>query len=360
MTISSDARAAEGAGPLMLDVAGIALSPEETEVLRHPLVGGVILFSRNFESPEQLEALTQAIHAARRPPLAITVDHEGGRVQRFRSGFTRLPPMRALGRLWDEDHATALDVARATGFVLAAELRAQGVDLSFTPVLDLDFGGSTVIGDRAFHRDGEVTAALAQALLVGLNEGGMGAVGKHFPGHGQVSADSHVAVPVDERDFEAIWNDDLLPYRHRLGRQLSGIMPAHVIYPKMDPKPAGFSKFWLQDVLRQRLGFRGVIFSDDLSMEGAAVAGGIVDRAEAAIQAGCDVVLVCNSPDKARELLGTWRPAIAPESAIRVAGLARRDKAPDAFELEVRANYVLAREKVADFAARAADQGSTA
>lgn len=359
MTISSAARA-EGAGPVMLDVAGTELTPDEIEVLRHPLVGGVILFSRNFESPEQLEALTQSIHATRRPPLLITVDHEGGRVQRFRSGFTRLPPMRALGRLWDEDHATALDVARATGFVLAAELRAQGVDLSFTPVLDLDFGSSTVIGDRAFHREGEVTAALAQALLVGLSEGGMGAVGKHFPGHGLVSADSHVAVPVDERDFDTIWNDDLLPYRHRLGRQLSGIMPAHVIYPRVDPSPAGFSKFWLQDVLRTRLGFRGVIFSDDLSMEGAAVAGGIVDRAVAATQAGCDAVLVCNAPDKARELLERWRPSIAADSAVRVAGLARRDKAPDAFELEVRANYVLARGKVADLAARDADQAPAA
>lgn len=360
MTINSAARASDGSGPVMLDVAGTELSPEESEVLRHPLVGGVILFSRNFESPEQLEALTQSIHAARRPPLLITVDHEGGRVQRFRAGFTRLPPMRALGRLWDEDHAAALDVARATGFVLAAELRAQGVDLSFTPVLDLDFGSSTVIGDRAFHRDGEVTATLAQALLVGLNEGGMGAVGKHFPGHGHVSADSHVDIPVDQRSFDAIWNDDLLPYRHRLGRQLAGIMPAHVIYPNVDPNPAGFSKFWLQEVLRRRLGFRGVIFSDDLSMEGAAVAGGIVDRAQAALQGGCDVVLVCNAPGKARELLDKWLPTIAAESAARVAGLTRRDKAPDAFELEVRANYVLAREKVSELATRAAEQGSAA
>lgn len=360
MTINPAVQGSAGAGPVMLDIAGTALAREEAEVLRHPLVGGVILFSRNFESPEQLDALTRSIHSARSPPLAIAVDHEGGRVQRFRSGFTRLPPMRALGRLWDADHAAALDVARATGFVLAAELRAQGVDLSFAPVLDLDFGSSTVIGDRAFHRDGEVTAALAQALIVGLNEGGMGSVGKHFPGHGQVVADSHVAIPVDEREFETIWNDDLLPYRHRLGRQLSGVMPAHVIYPRVDPQPAGFSRFWLQDVLRRRLAFRGVIFSDDLSMEGAAVAGGIVDRAQAAVHAGCDVVLVCNAPEKARELLDRWHPLIDPASAARVAGLARRDKAPDAFELEVRANYVLAREKVADLAARAAEQGSVA
>lgn len=358
--IGSQARAAAGLGPVVLDIAGADLSLEEVDVLRHPLVGGVILFSRNYESPEQLEVLTQTIHAVRHPPLLISVDHEGGRVQRFRSGFTRIPAMRALGRLWDEDHACALDVARATGFVLAAELRAQGVDLSFTPVLDLDFGSSTVIGDRAFHRNAEVTAALAQALLVGLGDGGMGAVGKHFPGHGRVLADSHVAIPVDDREFEAIWNDDLVPYRHRLGRQLSGVMPAHVIYSKMDSNPAGYSRFWLQDILRGRLGFHGAIFSDDLSMEGASVAGGIVDRAQAALDAGCDLVLVCNTPDKARELLANWRPIVSPESAIRVAGLIRRDKAPDAFELEVRANYVSAREKVAELAARAADQGSAA
>lgn len=360
MTIDTAARATVGLGPVMLDIAGTQLSAEEIEVLRHPLVGGVILFTRNYESPEQLDTLTQSIHAVRSPPLLITVDHEGGRVQRFRSGFTRLPPMRALGQLWDEDHACALDVARATGFVLAAELRAQGVDLSFTPVLDLDFGSSTVIGDRAFHRDGEVTAALAQALMAGLNEGGMGAVGKHFPGHGRVVADSHVAIPIDEREFDAIWNDDLLPYRHRLTRQLSGIMPAHVTYPKVDPSPAGYSRYWLQDVLRGRLGFRGVVFTDDLSMEGASVAGAIVDRAQAAIEAGCDVVLVCNAPDRARALLAEWRPNIGAESAARVAALIRRDRAPDAFELEVRSNYVLARGKVTDLAARAADQGFAA
>lgn len=360
MTIASIAHAVQGLGPVMLDVVGTELTTEEVEVLRHPLVGGVILFARNYESPEQLEALTRSIHAIRNPPLLIGVDHEGGRVQRFRSGFTRLPPMRAIGRLWDEDHPAALDVARATGYVLAAELRAQGVDLSFTPVLDLDSGNSTVIGDRAFHRDGEATAALAQALLVGLNEGGMGAVGKHFPGHGRVVGDSHVAIPVDQREFDEIWNDDLVPYRHRLGRQLMGIMPAHVTYPKADPNSAGYSRFWLQDVLRGRLGFRGVIFSDDLSMEGASVAGGILDRAQAALAAGCDVVLVCNAPDKARELLVNWRPRTSPESAARIAGLIRRDQAPDAFELEVRSNYVLAREKVSDLAARAADSGSTA
>lgn len=347
-------------GPVMLDIAGTELADDEREVLRHPLVGGVILFARNYESPEQLEALTRAIHAVRTPPLLIAVDHEGGRVQRFRSGFTRIPPMRALGQMWERDHALALDCARATGYVLAAELRAHGVDLSFTPVLDLDHGNSTVIGDRAFHRDGQIAASLAQALLAGLHEGGMGAVGKHFPGHGYASADSHVAMPVDERDFETIWNDDLLPYRHRLGRQLAGVMPAHVVYRNIDPNPAGFSRFWLQDVLRGRLGFGGVVFSDDLSMEGATVAGGIVERAQAAVTAGCDVVLVCNAPERARELLDKWRPKIAPESAARVAGLIRRDAAPDAFELEIRANYVAAREKVIELAQRAAGQNPVA
>ncbi len=341
-------------GPVMLDIAGTTLTAEESEVLRHPLVGGLILFTRNYASPEQLEELTRAVHAVRRAPLIIAVDHEGGRVQRFRSGFTRIPPMRALGAMWERDHAAALDAARATGYVLAAELRANGVDLSFTPVLDLDFGHSSVIGDRAFHRDGQVTASLAQALLAGLNDGGMGAVGKHFPGHGFASADSHVAMPVDDREFDAIWSEDLVPYRHRLGRQLAGVMPAHVVYGRVDPNPAGFSRFWLQDVLRTRLGFRGAIFSDDLSMEGATVAGGIVDRAQAAVAAGCDVVLVCNAPDRARALLDNWRPEVEPESGRRVAGLVRRDAAPDAFQLEVRADYVAAREKMIEIANMAA------
>jgi len=337
-------------GPVMLDIAGTSLTPEEIEVLRHPLVGGLILFTRNYESPEQLEELSHAIHDVRETPLVIAVDHEGGRVQRFRTGFTRIPPMRALGTMWESDHAAALDAARAAGYVLAAELRANGVDLSFTPVLDLDFGNSGVIGDRSFHRDGQVTASLAQALLVGLHGGGMGAVGKHFPGHGYAGADSHIAMPMDDREFEVIWNDDLVPYRHRLGKQLAGVMPAHVVFSRVDPNPAGFSRFWLQDVLRGRLGFRGVIFSDDLSMEGATVVGGIVDRARAAVAAGCDVVLVCNAPERARELLDHWRPVMEQDSGRRVAGLVRRDPAPDAFQLEVRADYVAAREKVIELA----------
>jgi beta-N-acetylhexosaminidase len=301
----------------MIDVAGTALTDEERERLLDPLVGGVILFARNYADSDQLRALTADIRALRDPALIIAVDHEGGRVQRFRTdGFTRLPSMRSLGALWARDHLAALEAARATGFVLAAELRAHGVDLSFTPVLDLDYGCCRAIGNRAFHRDPQVVSALAQALCAGMAEAGMGCVGKHFPGHGFVEADSHHDVPVDERDFDTVWNEDIAPYRHRLGRQLAGVMPAHVIYPNADPspepQPAGFSPFWLKEVLRDRLGFRGVIFSDDLNMEGARVAGDIVGRAKAAYAAGCDMLLVCNRPDLAAELLDAGRPNPTP------------------------------------------------
>lgn len=293
-------------GPVMLDVAGLTLTDEEREVLAHPLVGGVILFSRNYSSPEQLEALTADIHGIRDTPLVITVDHEGGRVQRFRSGFTRLPPMAVFAQMWETDPDDALARAHDTGYVLAAELRARGVDLSFTPVLDLDYGASQVIGDRAFNRDPQVVAKLAEALVEGLNEGGMGSVGKHFPGHGFVAADSHTEIPVDHRELDEIWAEDIAPYRERIGRLLSGIMPAHVIYDKVDASPAGFSQLWLHDILRDRVGFNGVIFSDDLSMQGATVAGDIVARANAAMNAGCHMVLVCNAPADARELLSRW------------------------------------------------------
>lgn len=331
-------------GPVMLDVADTVLTDEERARLRDPLVGGVILFARNFSDSEQLAALTAEIHAVRDPALIVAVDHEGGRVQRFRTdGFTRLPAMRSLGRLWETDHVAALESARCVGYVLAAELLAHGVDLSFAPVLDLDYGVSRVIGDRAFHRDPQATASLAQALAAGMAEAGMGCVGKHFPGHGFVEADSHLEIPVDERSFEAIWEEDIAPYRHRLGRQLTGIMPAHVIYPVVDPNPAGFSPFWLQDVLRHRLGFPGVIFSDDLTMEGATVAGDIVARARAAQQAGCDMVLVCNRPDLAADLLDRWAPEIAEDSARRIQALASRRPFADPYALELHTAYVEAR-----------------
>src|SRR5712664_3176351 len=290
-------------GPVMLDLSGPKLTVAENELLRHPLAGGVILFARNFESTRQLAALTGEIRALREPEPLIAVDHEGGRVQRFQEGFTRIPPMRLLGESWENDPPRAKSLAEAVGYVIATELQTHGVDFSFAPVLDVDFGSSSIIGDRAFSDEPAVIAALAGAFVAGSTAGGAASVGKHFPGHGYVKADSHVDVPVDERELDEIEAADLLPYRDLIGRGLGGIMPAHVIYPKIDKQPAGFSPVWLKDVLRGRLGFEGMIFSDDLSMEGASVARGVVQRAEAALAAGCDVVLVCNAPQAAAELL---------------------------------------------------------
>ncbi len=268
----------------MVDVAGLELTPEDVERLRHPQVGGVILFARNFATPRQLIQLTDSIRKLRKPALPIAVDHEGGRVQRFRHGFTAIPPMRALGKLWDRDPAQALAAARGCGFVIASELQAHGVDFTFAPVLDVDYGESGVIGDRAFHSDPHAIAVLAEALQTGLNAAGMASVGKHFPGHGYVRADSHSEVPVDDRTLAAINAADLVPFQ-RLARssdpaaasqpRMGGIMPAHVIYPKVDARPAGFSSVWLREILRDKLGFQGLIFSDDLSMEGASTAGGV-------------------------------------------------------------------------------------
>jgi beta-N-acetylhexosaminidase len=292
-----------GLGPVMLDVVGTQLTAEDEARLSHPLVGGVILFKRNYQSPGQLTELTSAIHALRTPPLLIAVDHEGGRVQRFRDGFTKIPAMRELGKIWDAHPQKARHLAQQSGYVLAAELRACGVDFSFTPVLDVDYGSSSVIGDRAFHSEPQAIAELAHSLLLGLKQGGMPSVGKHFPGHGFVIADSHLDIPVDEREFVDIELCDLIPFRQMVSFGLTAVMPAHVIYPKVDHRPAGFSPVWLKNILRGQLGFEGVIFSDDLSMEGATVAGNIVQRAEAALNAGCDMVLVCNKPESADELL---------------------------------------------------------
>lgn len=306
-------------GPLMIDIAGLELSDLDRERLIHPLVGGVILFARNYKDRAQLTALCAAIHALRTPSLPITIDHEGGRVQRCKEEFTLLPPMRRLGEHWDRDRAGALAEAKAVGHTLASELRACGVDFSFTPVLDLDWGRSGVIGDRAFHRDPEAVAALAGALIEGLRAAGMGACGKHFPGHGWVEADSHVAIPVDERPLEEIATD-MIPYGKL---KLDAVMPAHIIYPKVDSRPAGFSPVWINK-LREEFRFDGVIFSDDLSMEGASVAGDIVDRANAAWSAGCDVLLVCNAPDAVGELLARWSPAPDPVRAARLERLTAR------------------------------------
>jgi beta-N-acetylhexosaminidase len=278
---------------VVLDIAGTTLNADDRRRLKHPLTGGLILFARNWVDRAQLTALTAEIKAIR-PDVLICVDHEGGRVQRFRSdGFTHLPPMAVLGALWMRDAMAATNAATAAGYVLGAELRACGVDLSFTPVLDLDHGGSGVIGDRAFHRDARVATLLAKSLMHGLLQAGMANCGKHFPGHGFVKADSHVALPVDKRSLKAILADDAKPYEW-LSTSLASVMPAHVIYPKVDPSPAGFSERWLKHILRGDLGFQGAIFSDDLSMEGAKVAGSTLDGAMAALRAGCDLVLLCN------------------------------------------------------------------
>lgn len=315
-------------GPLMIDIAGTELTDLDRERLCHPAVGGIILFARNYACPEQLDRLCAEIHALREPRLPIGIDHEGGRVQRCREGFTRLPAMRSLGEAWDRDPVAAREKARAIGYVLAAELRLHGVDLSFTPVLDLDWGRSSVVGTRAFHRDPEIVTALAGELIGGLRQAGMIACGKHFPGHGWVEADSHVAIPVDERSATELV-PDMLPY-HRL--QLDAVMPAHVSFPKMDSKSAGFSSYWI-NILRNDIKFDGVVFSDDLSMEGASVAGDIVARATAAYRAGCDMLLVCNSPDSVGELLARWQEPLDPVRSARIERLLPSRPAPDAASL---------------------------
>jgi beta-N-acetylhexosaminidase len=287
----------------VIDVVGAALTDEDRERLRHPAAGGVILFSRNYETPEQLLSLTEDIARLREPELPICVDHEGGRVQRFREGFSAIPPMRELGRQWDRDPAAARESARAIAYIVGAELAAHGVDFSFAPVLDLDYGGSSVIGDRALHFDPTAVGALGACIVQGFAEAGMGAVGKHFPGHGYAEADSHVAVPRDERKEAEIFRKDIVPFRMAIQAGLAAVMPAHVIYTQVDPEPAGYSRYWLQEVLRGRLGFQGLVFSDDLSMEGASTAGGVPERARAALDAGCDMVLLCNDPAGQEALL---------------------------------------------------------
>ena len=343
-------------GPVMLDIGGLQLTAGEKERLLKPLVGGVILFSRNYRSPEQLAELTADIHALRSPHLLIAVDHEGGRVQRFRDGFTRLPAMRDLGKIWDLNAQHAKDLARMTGFILAAELRACGVDLSFTPVLDIDYGSSSVIGDRAFHNDPRAITELAHNLMLGLKQGGMAAVGKHFPGHGFVAADSHLEVPVDERSLEDLEMGDLLPFAQMIRYGLSAIMPAHVIYSKIDKVPAGFSSIWLKDILRQRLQFEGVVFSDDLSMEGASIAGGLVRRAYAAFNAGCDMVLSCNNnPSAADELLDGLRLQVPPVSLARLAQLHGKPHPALLMQLREDAYYAKAVHQVASIGLRSGD-----
>ena len=338
-----------GPGPVTLDVVGLQLDSEDRRRILDPLTGGVILFARNFSNRKQLTQLTAEIKKLR-PDVLISIDHEGGRVQRCRTdGFTHLPAMRKLGELWSvknksthaaESAALAMATATACGYVLASELRACGIDFSFTPVLDLDFGRSGVIGDRSFSRDPQIVFALAKSLNEGLRLGDMANCGKHFPGHGWAEADSHVAIPVDERLLKEILNDDAKPYEW-LDLSLTAVMPAHVIYPKVDKNPAGFSKVWLHSILRQELGFEGVIFSDDLSMEGASVAGSVVKGAELALEAGCDAVLICNRPDLADQLLAQLKVSSTKraESMLRLNHLMPKSPGLSWDELQDQAEY---------------------
>ncbi len=352
--------------PLIIDIAGLSLSKIDRQRLKHPLVGGIILFARNWQDRAQLAALCRDIKKLRRD-LLICVDHEGGRVQRFKTdGFTHLPPMRALGEMWLDDGKSpagggamrASNAASACGFVLGAELRACGVDLSFTPVLDLDFGASSVIGDRAFGRDPRVVSVLAKSLMHGLLQSGMANCGKHFPGHGFVKADSHTDIPLDPRSLKAILAEDAAPYGW-LNSVLASVMPAHVIYPKVDARPAGFSSKWLNDILRAQLGFGGAIFSDDLSMAGARLIDGqqvsYAQAAVAALGAGCDMVLLCNQSLASSEgggravdelidgltqaqLKGIWQPQEASEE--RRLALLPRVPGPDWDALMVQPDYM--------------------
>lgn len=303
-------------GPLMIDLEGVTLQPIEREMLRHPLVGSVILFARNYANPEQLRQLVADIHALRSPALIVGVDHEGGRVQRFREGFSSLPPMRQLGLEYDVDPKRALQLARELGWLMAAELRAHGVDLSFAPCVDLDYGVSEVIGNRALHAKAEVVGELAVAYMHGMRNAGMVATAKHFPGHGAVVADSHHALPVDRRSWVDM-SEDIAPYRVLIANGLAGIMVAHVLYPEVDSVPASASARWIRRILREELHFEGVVFADDLSMAGAAAVGGIVERCERALAAGCDVLPVCNHRESALAVLDGLKAKVDPAAALR-------------------------------------------
>jgi len=328
----------------MIDVAGTALTAEDRRLLAHPLVGSVIMFTRNFESVLQLESLVREIRAIRTPPLLVAVDHEGGRVQRFRAGFTELPPQRAIGRAHDLDPDAGRRLAWQCGWLLAAELRAAGIDLSFAPCVDLDYGVSEVIGDRAYHRDPEVVSTLAVACVQGMRNAGMMATAKHFPGHGAVVADSHRSLPVDRRPASELVGD-LAPYRRLIANGLASVMVAHVQFPEVDEAPATFSRRWIQQELRWNLGFTGAVFSDDLSMGGAAFAGTVPERARRALAAGCDVLPVCNDRAAVLAVLEELAGASDPLSQIRLARLHGKPM-PDRYELRQSARWLECRAAV--------------
>jgi beta-N-acetylhexosaminidase len=337
-------------GPLMIDLAGTTVTAEERELLRHRLVGGVILFTRNYAGPDELTELVRAIHAARTPALIVAVDQEGGRVQRFRPGFSLLPPARRIGHEFDLNARAGLTLARALGWLMAAELRAHGVDISFAPCVDLDHGVSEVIGDRAFHASPEVVGQLAVAWVHGMRDAGMAATAKHFPGHGAVVADSHLTLPIDRRSLADL-APELAPYRRLVANGLPAIMAAHVLFPAVDPAPASLSGRWIRDVLRGDLRFQGVVFADDLSMGGAAAAyGDVVTRARQALSAGCDMLPVCNNRASVIELLDHLDVEPQPASSLRLVRLHGR-ASPDRAQLNASAEWLRARELLAQSAA---------
>jgi beta-N-acetylhexosaminidase len=337
-------------GPLMIDIAGTSLSAADRELLQHPLIGSVLLFSRNYVDRSQLLALIGEIHAVRSPALLIAVDQEGGRIQRFREGFSALPPLRRIGQAYDGDAQQGLSMARALGWLMAAELLACGVDFSFAPCIDLDYGLSEIIGDRAFHARASVVAALAVGYVHGMRDAGMAATAKHFPGHGAVVADSHLALPIDRRELADL-DADLLPYRRLIANGLPAVMVAHVLFPAVDDVPASFSQRWIVGELRQQLQFPGLVVADDLTMAAAASVGALTERAARALAAGCDVLPVCNDRPGVERLLDHFKPRVDPASQLRLIRMRGR-KQPVFETLEASASWRSARQWLARSAAK--------
>ena len=321
-------------GPVMCDLQGFSLTEQDRKRLTEIQVGGVILFARNYESPEQIKTLIEEIHQLRSPRLIVAVDHEGGRVQRFREGFQKIPPMRIFGELFEHDQAVAIEKTETIGWMVASELLHYGVDLSFAPVLDIGDPVSDVIGDRAFHKDPMIITRLANAWIRGMQKAGMEAVGKHFPGHGSVKGDSHHMMPYDDRHFDDIAVLDLVPFAHVMQTHLGAVMMAHVIYEQVDSLAAGFSPFWIKQKLRQDLRFEGVVFSDDLSMAGAESAGDYAQRAKVSLEAGCDMLIVCNNEEGADEVIDSLDGYNNPVSQVRLMRLHGQQKCPNVFETD--------------------------